>query len=129
MEGKLALVFNGHIFLGVLCPLSYCSACREEVCSWDVGGGERPETVRPHHPLQSVLLSNHGCIFGYLAPEWLRVNETKPLVLGAKIIIIIIIIIIINNKLNKNKRAELVGHCINDGGIGERVPNRLLHPP
>jgi hypothetical protein len=26
---KLALVFNGHIFLGVLAPLSYYSACRE----------------------------------------------------------------------------------------------------
>jgi len=28
-QAKLALGFNGHIFLGVLAPLSYYSACRE----------------------------------------------------------------------------------------------------
>ncbi len=72
-QAKLALVvFNGHIFLGVLpsLPLSYYSACRErEVCSWGCGGGETRNNSKTHHPLQSLLLSNHGLYFWILGPR------------------------------------------------------------
>jgi hypothetical protein len=71
-------------------------------------GEERPETVKdPSSTSSKCIIIQSWLYFGYLAPEWLRVNETKPLVLGPKIIIIIIIKIkIISKNKNKNKKSS-----------------------